>query len=300
MNKTAGIEITEYCNFRCIHCYLGEKNVHMLSSEQFSMVVDELENEGFLTLYLTGGEPLTHPEFCELYKIAKLRGFFVDVLTNGSLLSGKILECLTELPPHSIEISIYAMKSETLAKVTGCKKLDIARGIVLNNAIEAHSRGIPVILKYVLMKQNVEELPPFLKLCSEHQIEYKIQVANLPQYTKNGLNVDFRLSPKVLGQLIKQYNLPINVTADGNGHKCDAGKSVYITATGCICGCPITRSVGYYLDPKQENRLSDYMQVLTHYYSQYENKLCPGWLALEPEENIKKYLTDIEYYSNNS
>lgn len=63
-------EITERCNFRCVHCYLDEKEQRGLPLTQRLQVLDKLERAGCLWLQITGGEALADPLFEETYRAA--------------------------------------------------------------------------------------------------------------------------------------------------------------------------------------------------------------------------------------
>jgi MoaA/NifB/PqqE/SkfB family radical SAM enzyme len=58
------LELTYACNWRCVFCYNPRRfDLHRLSRADWSEVLDDLRSLGTLTVTLTGGEPLAHPEF---------------------------------------------------------------------------------------------------------------------------------------------------------------------------------------------------------------------------------------------
>jgi len=98
------IEITRRCNFSCIHCYnnLAPNDPDALRRElnpaEYRRLFDELVEAGTLWLLFTGGEVFLRPDFMEIYRDAKDRGFLITVFTNGSGITESIAVMKYELP----------------------------------------------------------------------------------------------------------------------------------------------------------------------------------------------------------
>ena len=95
-----------HCNLACDYCAVGSSPralPRLLSAERFRALVDEAVTEGFTELYLTGGEPLLHPDIAELlaYGTAALP---TVLLTNATVLRATRLERLRALAgnPHLV------------------------------------------------------------------------------------------------------------------------------------------------------------------------------------------------------
>ena len=103
-----GIELTPYCNLRCVHCYLQDQEKStLLSTEEVELIIDKIFDAGVLFLYFTGGEIFTRPDFLDIYIYAKKKGFIVELLTNGTLINAEAIEVFNRYPPASISISVY-------------------------------------------------------------------------------------------------------------------------------------------------------------------------------------------------
>lgn len=119
----ASLELTLRCNVRCKHCYIlypGATNNEMSTSE-VKHILDKLERDGVLFLTLTGGEPLSRPDFKEIYLYAKQRGFVLSLYTNATLVTEEIADFLTQWPPSKVEVTIYGHSEETYERVTGVR-----------------------------------------------------------------------------------------------------------------------------------------------------------------------------------
>ncbi|MGH9114460.1 MAG: radical SAM protein [Acidimicrobiales bacterium] len=83
-----------HCNLACDYCAVGSSPrtlPRMLGSERFRDLVDEAVAEGFEELYVTGGEPLLHPDITALLACATERIPTV-LLTNATVLRAARLE----------------------------------------------------------------------------------------------------------------------------------------------------------------------------------------------------------------
>ena len=150
------IEIIENCNFRCIHCYQGmNKSRKMLSGDRWCEIIDELAEAGTLWLLVTGGEPLLHPDFEQIYKHAINKGMLVYLFTNARLIKDKHIQLFREMPPFSIEVSFYGLSEEMYAQVTGTKN---SHAKVIENLKIMKAANLPVSLKSVAFKPLINDI----------------------------------------------------------------------------------------------------------------------------------------------
>lgn len=134
------VEITNICNRNCSFCPGTRREARRITLPEMSHVLDQLEG---LTEYIylhVMGEPLTHPELCELIKLATSRGFKCAITTNGTLLSRRSEELL-ESGVYKVNVSIHSFESGTdteyLSYVNSC----------FDFADKASERGILTVLR---------------------------------------------------------------------------------------------------------------------------------------------------------
>lgn len=153
----AWIEITQRCNLYCRHCYeSSSKNVEIsdMSMQDFETAVNALQSIGIQRIQLVGGEPLIHPQIAEMIKIAKDTFEFVEVYTNGTLLTEELLELITDRKV-ALAFSLYAADSAVHDYVTctkGSYDLTIARiqkALDLGNTVRVASVEMKDIPRYV-------------------------------------------------------------------------------------------------------------------------------------------------------
>ena len=114
------IEVTTFCNLKCIHCYNEAdcKAGKVMSYEDFCYVIDELVSFGVRKIQIIGGEPLTLGDELIRY-LDYLDGKFeyAEIFTNGTLLDDKLTDYIRE---HRIRIalSLYSYNAGEHDKVT--------------------------------------------------------------------------------------------------------------------------------------------------------------------------------------
>jgi radical SAM protein with 4Fe4S-binding SPASM domain len=109
------IELTYRCNLDCFFCY-NDLNLRgtPLTFAQYDALLRELAAMNVLTVVLSGGEPLAHPDFFRIGALARELGFVVRVKTNGHAVRGELLRRLREeVDPFIVEVSLHGATAET-------------------------------------------------------------------------------------------------------------------------------------------------------------------------------------------
>ena len=103
--KNLFIELTEKnCNQRCKHCYIDfpiNKNVKdFIPIDLVKNALEETKNEKIACLYLTGAEPMTHPDFNSILRLC-LTYNNVCICTNSSFINEKKARFLRKVQDES-------------------------------------------------------------------------------------------------------------------------------------------------------------------------------------------------------
>lgn len=77
------IEITSDCMLSCLYCYHGaRKNAKkFFPLERYQILLEELPEKAIVDL--SGGEPLLHPNICEIIHLTAEKNFQTRLITNG-------------------------------------------------------------------------------------------------------------------------------------------------------------------------------------------------------------------------
>ncbi len=95
------IELTaKNCNQRCKNCYINfsfEKSPKdFIAVEKIKSALEDTKSEDLHCIYLTGAEPMTHPEFNAILRLC-LKRCNVCICTNGSFLNEKKIRFLSKV-----------------------------------------------------------------------------------------------------------------------------------------------------------------------------------------------------------
>jgi radical SAM protein with 4Fe4S-binding SPASM domain len=158
--NTCQLELTYACGLRCLYCYAGNYNRpecigRELNTAMVKKVIDELKSIGVLWLCFTGGDPLTRPDFCELYSYARGQGFLITVFTSGYSLCQEHLSLFKREPPFSIEITLNAVEEALYEKISGVKS-SFNKAMAAINALRRIK--LPLKLKTTVTKLNLHHL----------------------------------------------------------------------------------------------------------------------------------------------
>lgn len=172
-------ELTHACNVDCEHCYLDLKpdsKIGAMSTEEWKRVFRELKAEGTLFLTLSGGEVLVRRDWFELATYARSLGFALRFFTNGTLVDDVAADKIAGLKPLGVEISLLggiAATHDAVARRRGAFDKTIA-GIRRLKA-----RGVPVVLKCVVMERNAAEISTISELATELgcQVHFDLEIS---------------------------------------------------------------------------------------------------------------------------
>ena len=83
------VEITNICNRNCSFCPGTKRELHKMSVDKFSIVLEKLQGITKHLYFHIMGEPLIHPDLPLLIKMANEVGYHPMITTNGTLLSAR-------------------------------------------------------------------------------------------------------------------------------------------------------------------------------------------------------------------
>ena len=235
----AWIEICNYCNMRCRHCYNESSQIcnSYMSYTNFEYVCTELITNGVKRIQIIGGEPFCHNDIVKMITHAAPLFDSVEIFTNGTLLTSEICTLLKE---HNIKIalSIYSYDSNEHDKVTTIKGSHKST----NDAI--------ALLKEFGIKYRVATV---------HMKNISIGEKNTDLYTINPFKDVVRLSGRgninlLTPELLKRklitkntFSGPVDskrILNNTSYHKC-FGTKLYITATLEVYPCVMERRISH-------------------------------------------------------
>lgn len=207
-------ELTPLCNMKCRMCYarLEPERVAaeggLKNAAEWLKAAGEAAEAGALFVLLTGGEPLLHPGFREIYLGLLELGMIVSVNTNGTLIDEPWADFFAAHRPRRINVTLYGASADTYEAVCGYgdgfeKAL---RGIRL-----LLERSVDVKINGSLIRENVGDYDKLRGIAQELGAYMKIDSYMFPGSRDDGHDriVDARLTPKEQGYyqyLERQYS----------------------------------------------------------------------------------------------
>lgn len=204
------LQLTDRCNLRCRHCYIGEQAGTELSAHQVRTVLEELEEMQGLRVLLTGGEPLLHSRFAAINEMLSDRSLHTVLFTNGKLLTRAVLRMLKA---HEIQISVDGMQ----------KGHDALRGRgswaeAMQALREALNAGFPVAVSTMVHRDNrgdFEEMGDLFRSLGVQ--EWNVDVPCAVGRLREDLA---RMLPPEEGGRFLSYGYGGGMHGSGKGHGC--------------------------------------------------------------------------------
>ena len=238
--KSATFELLTACNFKCIHCYNQDLKVTYIDYDIFKNVINQLVKLGCEKITLTGGEPLLHPNFKDIYLYCIEKNLKVKLFINGYFID-KHIELLRDFNPQKIEISLYGVSNSTYKKIC-----NVGDGFdkVINNIKLLKLNNIKLQIKTIVMEQNFNEFKEMTKLCQNLNLPFKFDtiILNSKNFTNNQSNNILNENYYNFMQMIKEFKIknweqyPLKKQANKTIdliYKCYAGKqSLFISSNG--------------------------------------------------------------------
>jgi radical SAM protein with 4Fe4S-binding SPASM domain len=164
------LDLTDRCNERCVHCYIPKNGGTFLPTELAVKVLHEFREAEGLTVYVSGGECMMHPDFATILHEARRLGLNIVVLSNLALCDEERIALLKEVDPQFVNVSLYSMEAsehDAITKLPGSWQKTM-------NAIRAlREADVPVRLATPIMRVNknaVDKLLAFAREVRAHDI----------------------------------------------------------------------------------------------------------------------------------
>ena len=135
------IELTaKNCNQRCTNCYIDfpmSKNVKdFIHIDKIKEALEDTKFENLYCIYLTGAEPMTHPDFNTILRLC-LKRCNVCICTNASFLNEKKIRFLKKVEEEGIGVNIGTSPNLKLQDKCGGNQIFFKLSLAHYNELES-------------------------------------------------------------------------------------------------------------------------------------------------------------------
>lgn len=169
-------KITNKCNLKCKHCYLGKLDGFELPFEKADEIADTIINSNVMEVTISGGECLTYKGIEKIIKKFLINGIKVDVFTNALLLKNVLDKIDSDILNKSallFYISVDGLKSSH-EQIRGKNTFDKT----IENIKYAIEKGYPVVTNTVINKINYCDIMDMIVLLKQMGVK-DVQLSNL-------------------------------------------------------------------------------------------------------------------------
>lgn len=180
---TGSMELLPLCNMDCDMCYVRlsksemEARGRMRTGKEWLELGSQMARAGTLFLLLTGGEPLLHPDFKEIYRGLKKMGMILTINTNATLIDESWAEFFGKDRPRRINITLYGADNrayETLCHYPGGYDR-VIRAVQL-----LRRRGVDVKLSGSITSANADDISRMLEAGRELGVPARMDTYMMP------------------------------------------------------------------------------------------------------------------------
>lgn len=184
-------KITNKCNLKCKHCYLGKLNGFELDFDKVMEITDTIINSNVMEVTLSGGECLTYKGIETVIEKLLINDIKVDIFTNALLLKNvlsKIDKNIKDKSKLLFYVSVDGLK-ENHERIRGKNTFDKT----IENIRYAIGKGYPVVTNTVINKINYNDIIDMVVLLKTMGVK-DVQLSNLiiQENATNDLKIDLK------------------------------------------------------------------------------------------------------------
>jgi radical SAM protein with 4Fe4S-binding SPASM domain len=235
------VDLTAACTERCVHCYLPDYPVKHLPFELAEKVLREFRAMQGLTVHLTGGECMLHPQFERICLLCRELNLNFVILSNLTACDEKRIAFLAQVQPQFVNVSLYSMderEHDAITRLPGSwrRTMDAIR--------RCEAAGVPIRLAAPLLKENKGAFRALANFAREHRTHLVPSIDIVPQSDHDCSNLDHACSSTELREVLVA-NKEIfgggwerTRSVDADAKVCDIGRSrIYLNSSGNYYPC---------------------------------------------------------------
>lgn len=221
------INVTDLCNFKCVFCSRDKNVTNFIKISDFEYVIDQLKVLSIRDIYITGGEPLLHPNIDYLIEYAVKKHFNVSVLTNGYYID-KHIDVLKKV--SCVSVSLHGRKG-THNAITN---VDCYNKVINNIMLIKNFTNVSINYTAFDININTDDIVSVWQLSIKNNIPMNISKYNdMGCGRNNNCKITLNNFANVMDSLLKQN---INIQINNCIPPCIIDKRYSYLSHGCGAG----------------------------------------------------------------
>ncbi|MCP4219328.1 MAG: radical SAM protein [bacterium] len=177
-------EITMNCNMRCKHCGSSCEGPlpDELTTEEALKMCDDLAKLGLRKITLSGGEPLSRPDWDKIVARFTENKVVCNVLSNGWLIDDEVIE-----KGKAAGLANFGMSCDGLEKTHDYIRKEGSFARIMGALDRLKENGVPSAIVTCISTQNIDQLPEMRELLikkgvSDWQLQAALPMGNLLEH----------------------------------------------------------------------------------------------------------------------
>ena len=253
------IDITSNCNERCVHCYIPGHEQKYLPYESIAEVLSDFRAMNGMTVYVSGGECMTHPDFERILRKCRELDFNIIVLSNLSLCTQRHIELLKEIGPQYVNVSLYSTKSNEHDSIT---TIPGSWQRTMDSILACEQAGVDIRLAAPLLRINRHAFADLKAFAVSHNMHLVPDFNIISRSNHDCSNLQYACTANELEETLRANRNIFDLgwagicRDDPEATLCDIGRyRIHLNANGDFYPCP--SMYGYVLGNLKETTLGE-------------------------------------------
>lgn len=209
---TVHLDLVAGCNYECPHCIeIEERGKRLfLSLNTINRIFCDLKESGCHYLNFYGGEPMLHPDFSTILRLATNMGFNILTVTNGSFLDREDIKraIVQSAGQLSLRVSLDGNSWKTHAENHGLSLSNSVNDFakIRDNIVELINSGVSVTVSLLLLDNCIAEIKQACQFWKERRAT-ALCFRPVTKLHGKGLKLDYDVTVgNTIKELIEDYN----------------------------------------------------------------------------------------------
>lgn len=190
--------ITDVCDQRCKHCYIfseGHPCLVSMTWQEMMHTLSQIENlcerlGRTPYIYLTGGDPILHPDFWQLLEVFHEKSIRFCIMGNPFHLTDEVCKRMHDLGCVKYQLSLDGLEeTHDSFRKKGSFQTTLEKISVIRNS------GMWCAVMSTVSKTNVKEIPKLIDLVDEYGVDVYAVGRYCPTSMKKAYDTNIHLSP---------------------------------------------------------------------------------------------------------